>query len=589
MGALQRTVAQVAQRLRDVTVSQRVALLLGGILVAVSLVWLLHWAATPALVPLLDQDLQPEEIAQLRSGLELLGERSEVRGGRVMVRAGANRQALIAQLHQQQRLPADTSTAFANLIKQSDPWISMEESNRRWTFALQQALEQVLRQFNGVKNANVFLNLGTHGKSFTRTPPPSSASVTLLMKPGEEVSRSLALAAARLVSGAVAGLPAHNVEVVDATTGRVALDWDSEQDVTSQLERKLAKEELRYAQKIRQQVPDPKALVSVQVELNSTSRNTSTEQPLRGVARTERTTREETTRGRSSEPPGVQPNVGLAAGGSAVSETHSQETSETEAEVGMAKKVEATPAGDVEKVTVAISLSHSYLEGVFRRANPDAQQPTDQQIEEVFQRERSRLLSQVVQLVKPQAEENVAISRYYDTPPEAGLAASAGTLDEAIDLMKTYGPQSGLAVLAVVALALMLRLSRKSGANETFGLELGLPEEAIEAAKAAAADVSKLVSRPGYRESLRDAGKAEAPGSWTRSSGPPAESELAAPVEQAAATDGVLVAQEVDPSTVQTRKMLDQVAQMVDSDPEVVSAVIEQWLQRSEQYRDDSS
>ena len=58
------------------------------------------------------------------------------------------------------------------------------------------------------------------------------------------------------------------------------------------------------------------------------------------------------------------------------------------------------------------------------------------------------------------------------------------------------------------------------------------------------------------------------------------------PVGQAAAMEGVLVAQEVDPSAVQTRKMLDQVAQMVDTDAEVVSALLEQWMQRNEQYRE---
>ncbi len=591
MGVLQRILAQMSRRLRDISTSQRIALLLGGALVAVSLLWLVQWAARPEMVALLDQDFQPEELAQIRSGLEMLDEPCEVRGNKVFVRASTHRQALIAQLQQQEKLPADTSTAFANLIKQSDPWISMEESNRRWTFALQQTLEQVLRQFSGVKSANVFLNLGGQNKSFTRTPPPSSASVTLAMKQGGEVPRGLALAAARLVSGAVAGLPPHNVDVVDAATGRVALDWDSEQDVTSELDRKLAKEELRYAQKIRQQVPDPKALVSVQVALNPTTSNIQTEQPLKGVTKTERTTRQETNRGRAGELPGVQPNVGIAAGSAGGNETNSEETAETETEVGRAKKTEATPPGEVEKVTAAISLSHSYLEGVFRRTVPGADTPTDAQIEDVFQRERTRLLSQVIQLVKPQVEENVAISRYYDNAVDVAVAAAPGRVDEALDLAKRYGPQSGLALLAVVSLGLMLRLARKSDAGEVFGLELGLPKEAIEAAKAAAADVSSVASHPGYAAAVRRAAMATVgagPGDGSETSRG-LDAELTAPVENVAATEGMLVAQEVDPGTVQTRKMIEQVTQMAESDPDVVAALVDQWVQRSEQYRDEAS
>jgi hypothetical protein len=40
---------------------------------------------------------------------------------------------------------------------------------------------------------------------------------------------------------------------------------------------------------------------------------------------------------------------------------------------------------------------------------------------------------------------------------------------------------------------------------------------------------------------------------------------------------------------VQARKMLDQIGQMVDSDSEVVSTLVEQWIQRNEQYRDEIS
>jgi flagellar biosynthesis/type III secretory pathway M-ring protein FliF/YscJ len=587
MAALQKTLTLIMMRLRDINTSQRIALLLGGALVAVSLIWLLQWAATPEMVPLLDQDLRPEEMALVRAGLETMGERCDVRGNRIYVRAGANRQALLAQLQQQEKLPANTSAGFEALVKQSDPWISMEESNRRWTYALQKEIELVLRQLNGVQSASVFLNLGTHRAAFVRTQPASSASVTLVMKHGEEVPRALGLAAARLVSGAVAGLPVHNVQVVDAN-GRVAIDWDGEQDATTQLDRKVAKEELRYAEKIRLQVPDPKALVSVQVELNSTTSNTQTETPLKGVTKTERTTRDETVRGRASEQPGVQPNVGIAAASGGTTESQQQETSETQTEVGLAKKVEATPAGDVEKVTAAISLSQTYLEGVYRRANPEAAAPTEEQVEAVFGREKTRLLAQVLQLVKPQSEENVAISRYYDTAGVPTQAGPTGTLDSTMDLVRQYGPQGGLGLLALVSLGLLLRMARKPDVGDSFGMELGLPEEAIEAAKAAAADVSTVAKRPEFNRAAQRG--ASGPATYSSSGGsfaPAGEPELAATIEQAAATEGMLVAQEVDAGTVQTRKMLDQVTQMVDTNAEVVAALVEQWVQRNEQFRDE--
>lgn len=587
MGALQRVIARVLARLRDINMSQRVALLLGGALVAVSLVWLAQWAASPEMVPLLPQDLQPDEVGLVRSGLEAMNEPCDVRGSRVYVRATANRLALIAQLQQQEKLPANTSVGFAALVRASDPWISQAENDRRWTCALQAEIQQVLRQFQGVRDARVFLNLNTQTRGFTRTPPASSASVTLIMKHGGEVPRPLALAAARLVSGAVAGLPAQNVQVVDANNGP-ALDWEGEKDPTNYVNAQRLKFEQQYTEKIRRQVSDPQALVSVQVELETTARNTQTETPTAGVAISEETQSEKTTMLRRSEDPGVRPNTQLSVGTAGADQTTEKDTSRTELKPGLTKKIETTPAGDVKLVTAAISLSASFLESVYRRANPNAQPPTDAQLEEVFQREKTRLLSQVVQLVKPQAETNVAISRYYDTAlAPAPTSSTAGALDETVDLVRHYGPQSGLGLLALLALGLMLQMARKSGAAESFGLELGLPKEAIAAAQQAAVDMA-AAARTSMPRPARHPGTPVA-GPVSGETDGALEAEAVLPVGQAAVTEGVLVAQEVDAAAVQARKMLDQVAQMVDSDSEVISSLMEQWVQRNEQYRDGSA
>ncbi len=71
--------------------------------------------------------------------------------------------------------------------------------------------------------------------------------------------------------------------------------------------------------------------------------------------------------------------------------------------------------------------------------------------------------------------------------------------------------------------------------------------------------------------------------------GQDAEATVLMDVEQAAAMEGILVAQEVDPSTVQTRKMLDQVSEMVKTDPDTVAAVLEQWVQRHDTYHEQDA
>ncbi len=593
MGVLQRLLAQTASRLKDTNASQRVALVLGGALVGLSLLWLTQWAATPERVPLLDQDFTAEELVRVQSALESLGLDYATKGNKVYVPAATNRQVILARLQQDGGLPNDTSVGFSALVKESDPWISQEENARRWTWALQNELQRILTQFQGVKEAFVVLNFNTQQRSFTRQAPPSSASVTLVTSSGEPVARPLAMAAAKLVAGAVAGLPMRNVQVLDAG-GRTALDWDAEQDPANALKSFRAGEEQRFTELIRRQVPDPRALVSVRVELNSTATQTQTTTPSKGVELSSETTSEQRTAAPRAEAPGVQPNVGVSVAGGGRDENETRETQKTEYATGTATRTESRPAGDVESVTAAIALSSTYLEGVYRSQNAGNAPPDDAALETVFQGERSRLTAQIAKLVKPPMPENVAVSRYYDTLPLAGPATSASAVDHSLELVTRYGPQSGLALLALLGLGMMLRLARKADTGESFGLELGLPKEAIEAAKVAAADVAKIRVKPHAPSQavMMATGRGGAAGGpevvGAASAQPMVADVVTSPVGHATATEGVLVAQEVDPMAVQSRKMLEQIGAMVDSDPETVATLLEQWIIKNEQYHDSA-
>lgn len=588
MGALQKAIARAMTRLGDITLSQKIALLLGGLLVAVSLVWLAQWAASPEMVALLPQDFSAEELATLQSGLEALGEDSEIRGQRIYVSAGANRQMLLARLHEEDRLPGNTSAGFASLVHESNPWISQAENERRWIVALQSEIEGVLRQFQGVKSARVFVPLNTSRARFAKNEAPKSASVTLTMKSGP-VPRELALAAARLVSGAVKGLALQNVQVVDANGGP-ALDWSAEQNPSNQLSRRLAEVERLYAERIRRVVAaDPKALVSVHPELDTTTRSVQTAQPVKGEVLVEEVETENMRRTHPEESPGVQANTGLAVTGAGRTEEQTKSRTHTDYQPGQSTTLEETPAGNVKQVTAVVSLSYSYLESLYRHEHADAEAPTDAQIEEVFQRERERLVPQLALLVTPQNESNVAISRYFDGALDTALAGSGDTLNETLNLVQTYGPQSGLALLALVSLGLMLRLARKSEDGDAFGLEIGLPRDAIDAVKMAASDIETVTVRrahgaaaSGASGRAADAGTHASPHAGAAYVGDATHTD----VQHVAATEGVLVAQEVDSATVQTRKMLDQITEMVEGDTEAVAHLVEQWIQRSDSFHD---
>jgi flagellar biosynthesis/type III secretory pathway M-ring protein FliF/YscJ len=579
MDRFAKSLAEIFARLRNTSLSQRVALALGGLLVAVSLIWLTQWAATPEMVPLLEMDLAPEQIAQIRDGLGLMGESHEVRGARVYVRSTANRAALQAQLQLQDRLPADTSSSFDALVKESNPWISQAESDRRWNHALEAEIANVLRQFEGVKSATVFLPAGSPRRAFSRNEAAATASVTLVMKNGQPVSRNLALAVAKLVSGAVRGLPVQNVQVVNAA-GESCLNWDEEDSASGGLHRERLRQEKLIAEKIRGQIADPKARVSVQVEMDLTTREIYTDTPIEGVEITSDSTTERVTRAKRGGQPGPQPNVGIEAGaGGGTDESQERESSQKSFKPGAARKTEQTPPGMISQVSAAVNISHGYLLSILKRRDPAAAAgATDEQIQEVFESEKKRLLSQVTKLVKPQKDDRVAIDWYYDAE-DAPTSAPAGAIEEGVELAKRYGPPAGLGALALISLFMMLRMAKRTSAAESFGLELGLPKEAIDAARQAAEDVSKQAQR------MRTAKPASAVAVTSGGVGATGTLVEVTPqsVGHAAATEGVLVAKEVDESQVQTHKMIEQVVQMVEQDPDAVAGLFEQWIQRHEQ------
>jgi flagellar biosynthesis/type III secretory pathway M-ring protein FliF/YscJ len=575
MAALQETIAKATRHLGDMTLSQRLAIGLGALLVVGSLVWLAQWAATPETVPLLPgQSLEPEEVAAVRAGLDALDEPYRIEGSEVMVRATANRQAILASLQQAERLPTDTSIGFGNLLKDANPWISQEENSRRWTVALQSELARVLQEFTGIRQARVLLNLNAKPRGFARSHPESSAGVTLSMKGGEPVPRSLALAAARLVAGAVRGLPVKNVQVIDGGNGRVALDWDGEESGSASSVHQQRKQLEREKElQIKEQLSfDPHVLVSVSAEVEYSTLQEQDSTPIEGVPVKEETDATSTVRGRRAEQPGVEPNVGVSADAGGGTDTSTSDRTETVYQPGQSTRTVQTPAGVPKSITAAVSLSYSYLARVYGLNNPDAETPpSEAQIEEVFKKQKDQVITQIAKLVIPPKPEQVSVVWHHDTlAPEPTVVS--GTLDTSLNLVQRYGPASALGVLAFIALGLMMRLAKQRDGGESFGLEIGLPKEAIEAAKRAAQDLKSATRRPAGGGT---GGLTAAAGQFD----PAEEGAKAIPLPVGQGVDGVLDAQEVPQWEEQIRQMLAQVSQMTERDAQSVATLVENWVE----------
>jgi hypothetical protein len=217
------------------------------------------------------------------------------------------------------------------------------------------------------------------------------------------------------------------------------------------------------------------------------------------------------------------------------------------------------------QIRAAVSLSYSYLLGIYQRNNPDADQPDEAGIEQIFSKQKTRIADHVAQLMIPPEPEQVSVDWHYDLlVPEP---AAAGALDTPLDLAAKYGPVSGLGLLALLALGMMMRLAKRQDAGNSFGMEIGLPAEAIEAAQRAARDVATV----GGQGLGADSGTL----------GGVVGQAAGHPMSYGEEAEGVLEAREVAESSLQAAQMLDQVASMAEQDSESVAGVIENWINQS--------
>jgi hypothetical protein len=119
-----------------------------------------------------------------------------------------------------------------------------------------------------------------------------------------------------------------------------------------------------------------------------------------------------------------------------------------------------------------------------------------------------------------------------------------------------------------------MRMARRADSGESFGLEIGLPQEAIAAAKKAAEDIEVVARRPRRTMTTQPVASGAVGG--------PSEAFATAiptPMGEATVAEGVLDGQEVDEHAVQVGNMLKQVVHMVEEDAESMGALVERWVQ----------
>lgn len=557
MERLRLLLSQIGAQLGVLTISQRIAIGLCAALVAGSLLWLMQWSTTPEMVPLVKQDFSFEQLDNAEKALG--GIRHERRGMRLYVRPADKHNAL-RLAHQADALPEGSLFDMESVVTDTNPFQAPDARAFAHNYAKGNELAKIISTSPVVAKASVMLNPVTKRRLGGTSDVPT-ASVTVTLVSGTEMTHEIVQGFARLVAGAVGGLKAFNVNIIDARTLRSYSLPDPEDAAGFDLLSMLKQREEHYRAKILSKLADiPGVQVAVTVELDMSKRVTQNVKHDLPQPKVETSSSTEQSSAAQSAEPGVQANLGQALSETSPGQTRSTEKTSVEhfaPNISLTETIEHLPFA-TKKVTAAIGIPRSFILNVLRSQKPDAtEDPKDDDPAFMTVRDAqvARVRASVERIVMAKTADDVEVDVYPDmewtsagavwsgTRAGAALAQQGVEGFDTFELVRTYGPQVGLATLAMVSLIMMMRMVRKSS-------ELFVPHR-----------------RPGSE--LSELAEGEEPMLTVGQ----------APVGQAEASGSLLTGKEVDPETLRSQELGREVSKLVERNPAGAADLINRWVQ----------
>ncbi len=566
MGQLQRVLAEIRSYLGKLSVTQQ--LLIGStvVIALMSLFLVTQYAGGPTLVPL--GGIAPEDQPRVLNSLQLANFRATMRDGSVMVPEGSQQEA-IAHLSESGSLPDDTTILFNNLVTKQDWRHSREQHRQQYVFALQNELSRVITRFRGVSKATVIID-APERQGLGRTSRDPSASVTVFPAGGEPLSQATVDAVASLVAGAKSGLSRSRVQVIDGGTQqrRMATDESSMAAGTYLDHRsKMESEMLRKLEGLLSYIPGVIVAVTAEVDVSRVSEQTRSNLPKGegtiSLLKSESTTSIESGGVAKGSEPGVRSMQGADINEAPASARNggSQEDSDLEFETAIGTKVRDTvdPRGMPTFFAASVNVPETFIVDWLREENPPAdgaepENPTTEAIRARFDEFRLIIEQQVKPHLKTRGEAGALVDGEVQVAmiPNQVLASHAasgmGGGGGAFGLINGGGGLVGDSVLdtallgglALVSLTMMVMMVRRSSKK----VELPSAEE--------------LVGVPPRMENSDDmVGEAE---------------------EGESALEGI----EVNESDVERNKMLDQISELIQAEPQKAASLMGRWMTAGE-------
>lgn len=560
MGKLQGVLNTIGTNLKGLSQTQKLLIASLCVIVAMTLFLVMQYAGRGQMVELMADDPQQRILMSLRAA----GFDAESKDGKVMV-SPADRSAAIAALSQTGDLPSDSTVLFNNLIGTQDWRNSAEKDKQQYIFALQNELGRVISQFRDVASASVIMH-APDAPGLGRAAREPTASVTVFTSTGGPLPQATVDAVARLVAGSRAGLKTSNVSVIDGTTGRPRKVTDDSDLVSSNyLEHQtvVERETREKLEALLAYIPGVMVAVTAQVDVTRISSQTQKHLPknegtisLPRRSESSSTSQSETS---NAAEPGMRSiaamDINSAGSGSGTKMEQEDATEEFQNAIGVEVTNKQDPRGMPTALAASINIPEDYVEQLVRKAKGGADQGEVVISREDLEAKFAEIEKQVASSIQPHLrtrldDGSVNAGEVFVSMVPIALLTPGSASEAGIMGVFSSGPLAlanggivekvVLAALAVVALAMMLMMIKRSGKP----MELPTAQE--------------LVGVPPALEFDSDV------------------------IGEAEERDAPMAGIEIDDDEVKVQKMLEQVAELVAQNPDGAAGLLQRWIQVEE-------
>jgi flagellar M-ring protein FliF len=543
---------KIQEQLSGLTATQKMLVVSLLTIMVMTLLWWSKWAAEPEMSPLLDsQTLSTEDIGQISANLDAQGIPHEVVNNSVYVPADRKIE-IMAVLGYSNALPRNFEDGFDGIIKEMNWLDPPDKTKEMFLRAKEQTLKSILRRMPGIVDAEVVIDASEERHIDDTDVQPVATVMITTDRNNRMDSHKLAEVAADMVCGAKAGLQRSAVRV--AIDGQSIQLHDPSDDGTGggddddAMAMQKQYEDL-YQKKIEHALQDiDGVIVSVTVKVDTSVTMTTIhkidpKQTVSVQTHSEETTEEQEAQTAAAEEPGAVPNTSMSlpssSGGGGGGSTNTTEKNDFDVDHGKQDEVIKQGAGNAAVQAASVRIPRSYFLKTYKAENGGKDPDDPSALQTYINTQLAQIHDEVKGCAIFPTDDALYVGTFSDlAQPDLPVATESAT-SPLTGAIGKHGKEFGVAGLALVSLFMVSMMVRK-----------GAPAPASAVTPPMAEDSGATISGN--------------------------EAVVGSAAEDNASLDGM----ELDEDAVKAQRVVDQVQQMIESNPDSAANLVKRWLNR---------